>query len=361
MRSTRPRRRHPIAKPPCQPGKLLRIALAGLGLLLVAGCSGREQTDDLELLADALHTTVSIRIPRAAGDPEAVGAIRAAIAEIRRVEKLLNYYDPESKLSRLNRERELSREEMGEEMWALLHQCRGFFEATGGAFDVSVGPLIQLWRIGTDQARLPTSDEIENAKKRTGLGKVVWGKNRIRLPEGMELQLGGILKGYALDRAAAVLREQGIGAALLNAGGDVYALGERAPSQGWHVGIRHPRHPDQYFGRLEVSNAAVATSGDYFQYFEIEEKRYHHILDPRTGFPSEACVSATIIADHALQADAWATAAVVLGQTMSALAAELNTADSSTPIEYLLVLPDGAVDYSKGLPLSGPVPRTLKW
>jgi len=330
--------------------------LAAIAFFL--SCSAREP-QDVELVADALHVTVTIRIPGGAGDPKAVEAVRAAMDEVRWTEGLLNYYDPDSNLSRLNRERTLSRQEMGEDLWGLLHRCRELWKATDGAFDVSVGPLIQAWKVGTNEARVPSATEIVAATASIGLDRVIWEEDEIRLPDGMELHLGGVLKGYALDRAASVLAARGVRAALINAGGDIFALGERSPGRKWRVGIRHPRSTEGYFGRIEIADGGAATSGDYMQFFEVGGRRYHHILDPRSGFPSEACVSATVVAREAVAADAWATAAVVLGKEMDTRSRSLAAA--GVRIEYLLVLPAGDVIHSAGFPLAERIPTFLTW
>jgi thiamine biosynthesis lipoprotein len=248
---------------------------------------------------------------------------------------------------------------MGEEVWFLLHRCRDLWKETDGAFDVSVGPLIDLWKIGTEEERVPSQEEIDEALNRIGLDRVIWEGDCVRLPEGMEIHLGGVLKGYALERSAAVLRDLGVAGALINAGGDIYALGNRSGGGKWRVGVQHPRIWGAYFGKLEISDAAAATSGDYFQFFEIGGRRYHHILDPRTGYPAEGCLSATIIAPDPVRADAWATAAVVLGRTLPGMLEGGKNGEKS--LQFVLVLEDGTIRTSADIPAATPLPEKLDW
>jgi thiamine biosynthesis lipoprotein len=131
--------------------------------------------------------------------------------------------------------------------------------------------------------------------------------------KGMKLDIGGIAKGYAVDLAAQKLQESGIQSAIVEAGGDLIAFGSAGKGKPWKIGIRHPRRPDALFGVIEIGEGAVATSGDYQQYFEIDGKRYHHIIDPENGYPASKCISATILAENCLEADAVVTAIFVMG------------------------------------------------
>ncbi len=191
--------------------------------------------------------------------------------------------------------------------------------ASGGAFDPTVGPVVKLWGIGTDDARVPSSEAIEKA-----LALVDY--DRVRLDDatgmvyledaGMRLDLGAIAKGYAADEVARVLREKGISRAIVDLGGNILCVGEKSPGTPWTVGIRNPETSrGEPVIVVQASDSSVVTSGVYERFFEENGKRYHHIIDPKTGWPSDGeLLSVTIIARESMTADALSTATFVLGR-----------------------------------------------
>jgi thiamine biosynthesis lipoprotein len=241
--------------------------------------------------------------------------LRQCFKEMERIQKLMDVHQPESQLSQLNR--------WAGDFWVaphrdILYVIQRSLETsrlTEGAFDVTMGPLIALWREARKAGVPPSQDSVRHALGHVGYSflEVDTRGGRIRFRrKGMSLDLGGIAKGFALDRAAAALREEGIEQALLNAGGDVVALGGKG-DRPWTIGIRDPRDPKGLMGTLKVRGMAVMTSGDYERFFLHQGRRYHHILDPRTGYPARGCISVTVVGPDATRADALATAAFVLG------------------------------------------------
>ena len=176
-----------------------------------------------------------------------------------------------------------------------------------------------------------------------GVLKIDLIETTIDLPEGIKIGLGGIAKGYGVDRAMAVLMDWGIKHTVVNAGGDMKILGLNF-GKSWEVAIKHPRQQQRAMATIKVSNTCVVTSGDYERFFEVDGKRYHHIIDPRTGYPSQGCLSATIIAPDAEFADALATALCVLGPEEG-----LEIVESLDRVEAILVDMDGTVVPSTGL------------
>jgi len=185
---------------------------------------------------------------------------------------------------------------------------------TNGAFDITVKPLMDLWQAAQEQNRLP--DETMIRKKIAAVGPM-----KIRLLDGQRVQLahpesqidlGGIAKGYAIDQAAAVLREAGWPDFYIDAGGDIYVAGHNCRGRSWRIGVRHPRKPDRIIDTLVLSDSAVTTSGDYERFFSIGQHRWSHIIYPLTGYPARDIVSATVIAPDATTADALSTALCVL-------------------------------------------------
>ena len=182
---------------------------------------------------------------------------------------------------------------------------------------MTIGPLTALWRFNSDApATVPEAATLDSVRSLVGFRNLVLNQRDTTVffaRPGMRIDLGGIAKGYAIDRAVAVLREQGVYDFLLNAGGDLYASGERQPGHPWRVGVKHPRASDALLARLTVHDMAVATSGDYERFGEVEGRRYHHILDPRTGYPAHQSRSVTVVASSAEEADALATYLFILG------------------------------------------------
>jgi thiamine biosynthesis lipoprotein len=221
---------------------------------------------------------------------------------------------PDSPIGELNRRGSL---QASPRVTALLRQALEVAALSGGAFDPTVLPLTELWSFDTG-GRLPEPQEIEDALKRvdyTCLG--IDPSGRMTLPEGFGLDLGGIAKGAVVDRLGEVLDARVGPNYLIDAGGDILLAGLKEGSRPWVIAIRHPRKPRSLAGKLSLGvkdgKVAVVSSGDYERYFERDGRRYHHILDPHTGYPADGPASVTVIAPTCAMADALATAAFVLG------------------------------------------------
>lgn len=187
-------------------------------------------------------------------------------------------------------------------------------EKTRGAFEPSIYPVLTAWGFTTEENRIPDNDEIEELLQNTGYSKIIMNGNEIRLPDGMELDLGAVGKGYAGDEAAAILEQNGVTSALLNLGGNVQAVGSRPDGSDWRLGIRNPSGEGNV-GVLSVSDCAVVTSGNYERYFVGEDgNTYGHIIDPSTGYPvNNGLMSVTVITKEGKTGDALSTALYVMG------------------------------------------------
>ncbi len=287
----------------------LLVGVAALVMSVMWGCSGKYEVERESRLA--LGTIVEITV--AAGGGEQVRqAVEKAFAEFERIDGMLSTYREQSEISRLNRTGELA---MGAEAFDLVRQALQISALSGGAFDITVGPLVDLW--GFDEGgAVPREQDLGNALRLVGYEKVtldpVSRTVRLALP-GMKIDLGAIGKGHAVDRAAEILKEAGIENAIIDAGGDIRLLGHRPGKDFWRIGIRHPRDPGRLLVSLDLADRAVVTSGDYERFFIEGNTRYHHLLDPATGLPAGGCQSVTVIADGTTEADAYATAAFVMG------------------------------------------------
>jgi FAD:protein FMN transferase len=246
-------------------------------------------------------------------------AMDAAVAELRRVEAAMTRFRADSEVGRVNLGAGGEGVTVSAETARVVTEALRWAEATEGAFDPSIGRAVALWDVG-HRSVPPDPGEVEALAERGFFRHVDVGRRgegwAVRLEDrDAALDLGGIAKGYGVDRAAATLREWGVTRGLVNVGGDLYALGTAPEGGPWRVGIRHPDHPDRIKGTLQVEDAAVATSGDYHEYFDHEGVRYHHLLDPTTAAPvRNGSRSITVIARDCLTADAAATAIFGLGR-----------------------------------------------
>jgi len=234
------------------------------------------------------------------------------------LDRRFTLYDPSSELWALNRQAGGPPVSVSEPLWDVLERAVAYSQETGGAFDVTVGPLVQLWGFLEGPRHVPSDGDIARARARIGYRKIELDPShrtvRLTVP-GMVLDLGGIAKGYALDRAIELLRRAGLRHGLLNFGGEIYAMGASdATDRPWTVAIRHPRRPDRAWQELQVRDMAVSTSGDYERFFVARGRRYSHILSPWTGRPVETdVVSVTVVTPSATEADALSTAFFVMG------------------------------------------------
>lgn len=272
------------------------------------------------LTRPAMGTVAEIYL-YAANDQRASELFGEVFAEIERVESALSTYRPTSEVSRINREAGNGPVTTDPEVFALLRNALLYSEQTDGAFDVTVGALVKAWGFFRESERLPAQSELAQALARTGWEKVAMDEERrtVRFlhPE-LKLDLGGIGKGWALDRAAAVLRRYGVEAALLGLGQSSYvALGAPPGTSGWPITVPHPTAPGETLSKVPLMNRSLSTSGSTSQYFELNGRRYSHLLDPRTGQPAEGMVQVTVLAATATESDALATALFVSGGTQA--------------------------------------------
>jgi thiamine biosynthesis lipoprotein len=256
-------------------------------------------------------------------DQAGVSAARQALDEVDRLEDQLTIFRESSEVSFINREAVASSAPVERSLFSLLLLCQELCRETGGAFDITSGPLSRCWGLLRRQGRIPEPDEIEEARALVGGDKLFFDceSRAIRFARpGVEINLGSIGKGYALDRIAAMIRKR-VRAALLSAGSSsIRAIG--GGDNGWTVGVRHPVDKERRLAVARLRDAALSTSGAEEQFFEYGGKRYGHIIDPRTGWPADRVASVTVIASSptvgAAVSDALATAFYVGGPELAA-------------------------------------------
>ncbi|HUV36434.1 MAG TPA: FAD:protein FMN transferase [Patescibacteria group bacterium] len=285
--------------------------LLALPLALLYGCESQAPyTADTFVMGTQAWVTLY-----GYGEKEAEPIAAEALRELHRIEAVMSTWRPASEISRLNGAADGTMRTVSRELFTVVDSAFYYAAVTGGAFDITARPLVRLWGFQGGEPRLPSEDEIAGALERVGYGRVALDASMpgIALPAGMELDLAGIAKGYAVDRCVALLAERGVTSALVNLGGNIYALGAPPGKRGWTIGIRDPHGGLSTVGALTLKDAAVATSGNYENFVEIEGARYGHIIDPHTGRTVDHVLSVTVVAPTALASDALSTGLFVLG------------------------------------------------
>jgi thiamine biosynthesis lipoprotein len=244
-------------------------------------------------------------------------AARQALRQVVELDNQLTRWNSGSDICWINEHAAKESVRVEPELFELLLRSREIWRETNGAFDITVAPLVKAWGFYKKEARLPSKKEIKSAREIVGMSHVLLDEEKSRVSfdrPGIEIDLGGIGKGYAVDRAVEFLRMYRVEAALVNSGAStLYAIGSPPGQEGWHIGIRDPQDENRAIATVALKDGSLSTSGAPEKAFEIEGKKYSHILDPRTGFPAKGMVSATAIAQSATDTDALATAFYILG------------------------------------------------
>jgi thiamine biosynthesis lipoprotein len=317
--------------------------LAALGGCLLGLLASEARAEWFQREEPIMGTKVAVELwadSAAAAD----GALTAAMAEMHRIDALMSHYKPDSQLSAINAGAANAPVQVDPELFDLLQKALDFSRLTEGAFDItyaSVGYLYDYRRhIHPDAAAIATA--LPGINWRHLELDPVRHTVHFQRP-GMRIDLGGLAKGYAVDRVVALLQARGITHAYVQAGGDSYVLGDHR-GRPWMVGIRHPDDKDRVVLKMPLADVAMSTSGDYERYFDENGIRYHHIIDPKTGRSASKVRSATIIGPNATMTDGLSKTAFVLGPVKA-----LEILERIPGIDAVLVAPDGKVYYSKGL------------
>jgi len=288
--------------------------LVVLPAFLTAGCERQSGPAEVTRAREIMGTFARLTAI-AADEPTARAAVQAGYARLEDVNRLMSDYRPDSEIGRLNDLPTGEGLHVSSETSHCLEQAVEVSQASGGAFDVTCRPLVTLWRQAAQQNQLPSEQTVAETLQVVGAERIeLDAEKRVvsRPLDGLQVDLGGIAKGYALDLAAEAMLKAGATGMLVEVGGDVVAIGTNRRGQPWRIGVKHPFRQG-LIAVLTLSDRAVATSGVQQRFYEIDGKRYSHIIDPRTGWPAEQAPSVTVIAADGLRADAWATAFSVLG------------------------------------------------
>lgn len=310
-------------------------------LFLIGGCQ-KTTIDTYNQDFFAMDTYITVQI--------VTDDIKLAEAGFRAVEKaflsidhLTNRFQSDSEVTAVNEQAGIGPVQVSKDVFALVETSLEWSDKTEGVFNILVGSVMDLWGFGTENSRIPAEAELAAALDLMDLRAIILDdeKSTIYLPEkGMVLDLGGVAKGYATDKAVEVLNELGIKNALINAGGNVYALGKKADGTAWKVGVQAPRDRQGIAAVLVVSDTAVVTSGDYERYFEADGIRYHHIIDPVNGHPARASAGTTIIMESATAADILSTVVFIKGPVEG-----IRLAEEITQIDAAMVITADGGEY----------------
>ena len=314
-----------------------KILLICLVLLL---CSCSVSLFKIEDTKELMGTFVTITIYDL-DNGRANSAMGKAFEEIERIDKLMSTYDNSSEVFMLNKKGFL--QDASDELVYVIEKSLYYGNLSGGAFDITVKPILELYtKSFSELKRPPTGSEINATLGLIDYDNVIIREKTIAFKDGkMGITLGGIAKGYAIDRAIEVLMQEGIEHALVNAGGDMRAIGSKG-NEDWKIALQNPRDENEHITIIPLAGKSVTTSGDYERYFD-EGKKFHHIVNPLTGYSATELISVTIIADEAIDADAIATSVFVLGADEG-----LELVESLDNVEGLLITSEREIMKSSG-------------
>ncbi len=318
-------------------------------IFFISGC-GKKEYSKVEFLMD---TVVEIKVYHKR-KAEAEKAINSSMEEMKRVEQKMSCFFPGSEVSRINKDAFLEEKKgsllvegwipVSDELFSLLGESVLLSKLTKGCFDITIYPLWKIWKFEGENIEVPSKGKIERALELVAYKNMILQNGKISFAKKeMGIDLGGIAKGYAVDAAIKVLKDKNINSAIVNAGGDMYVLG-RKQGKPWRIGIRHPRREGEILGTIEVEDKAIVTSGDYERFFFSGGKKYHHIINPKTGYPADECQSVTIVAKEATFADGLATGIFVLGPKEG-----MALIENLEGVEGVIVNKEGDVSVSSGL------------
>ncbi len=298
--------------------------LVGQAFACLAGSPQGGSLQRLEATVDAMGTTYTIVAYGSDGN-RLRAAVEDASEEVRRLDRLLSNYLPASEWSQVNSLAAKQAVRVSPELFQLLAACVEYSRQSEGAFDITVGPLMKVWGFYKGTGHLPHRAEVRGALGHIGYQNIVLDPkdNTVRFArDGVEIDPGGIGKGFAVDKMVAILKDDGITSALVSAGGSsIYGIGTPPNEQrGWHVTIRHPKDASKSVAEVWLHDNSLSTSGNYEKFFFAEGRMYSHIMDPRTGYPAEGMLSASVVAPKTLDSEAWTKPYYIRGRKLAAAA-----------------------------------------
>ena len=277
---------------------------------------------------------------------KAQDAVDAAEAEIERLDTLLSTGNADSEIVKLNEQKSAT---LSEDGGYLVKRALELNKETDGAFDIAIYPVMEAWGFPIQDFRVPSADELTGLLKHVDAAKISYDKDTREISfedDQMKIDLGGIAKGYTSSRIMDIFKENGITSGLVNLGGNVQALGTKTDGSNWRVAVQSPDDTEDYLGVLSIQDKAVITSGGYERYFEQDGVTYHHIIDPKTGYPAEnGLVSVTIVSSDGTLADGLSTSLFIMGEEKAAEFWKVH----SNEFEAIFATDDGTIYVTEGL------------
>lgn len=272
----------------------------------------------------------------------AANALTLAQNEIKRLDTLLSRSDENGEIYPLNLS---GSKNVSKETSDLIKSSLDICRDTNGAFDITIAPIMDAWGFFGHKYRVPSKNEIDEQLLRVGYDNVDVTENTITLRNGAMLDLGGVAKGYAIDCVTEILNDNKIESALVSFGSAISAIGTKPDGSKWNIGIMHPQNRDNYIAKIQLENQSVSTSGSYEQFFEENGKKYHHIINPSTGYPTDnSLTSVTVMCDSATRADALSTALFVMGYDVS-----VEYWQEKQDFEMVLITDDNTIYYTENM------------
>ena len=273
--------------------------------------------------------------------------IDVAVNEISRVEKLISSWNVNSQTTLINNNAGVKPVTVDKELFNLIERAIKISKLTDGAFDISYASMDRIWKFDGTMKVFPSEEKIKTSVLRVGFKNIILNKEKstvfLKL-KGMKIGFGGIGKGYAADKAKRLLVKKGVKGGIINASGDMNTFGKQSNGKPWQVGITNPLNKNKVFALLPIDNSAVVTSGNYEKFVIFKNKRYTHIIDPRTGYPSNGIVSVSVFAPSAELADALATSIFVMGKEVG-----VNLINQLKGIDCIIVEDTGEISSSKNI------------
>lgn len=302
--------------------------------------SEREESSESEIFA--LDTAITLKVYGKRRD-EVLKKLENRILEL---DELLSTGKETSEVSRLN---DTGKAVLSETSISLVKKSLELNKQTGGLFDITIYPLMELWGFPSKNYKVPSDKEIKENLKNVGSDKIIFDENTGKISfknKGMKIDFGGIGKGYITDELVKILTDEGVESAIINLGGNVFGLNKKPDGSLWNVAIRDPDEPENYMAAIRIGNSAVITSGGYERYFEENGKIYHHILNPKTGKPSDSNLkSVSIVSKNATLADALSTSLFIMGEKKAIEYWRKNGAD----FDIILMTVDNRLLVSEGI------------
>jgi thiamine biosynthesis lipoprotein len=319
------------------------VWLSLIPLFLFPGACQRQETPPLSRTTFMLDTVITLTVY----DWRDETTLDRAFAEIHRLELLLSAQEADSDLARLQEAAGRAWVEIAPETSEILTLSREVWERSEGRFDVTCGPLLDLWHIRDGAGHVPSEAEFAQCLPLVGMDKLLWAENRAFLTDGgMRLDFGGIAKGYIADRVKELLIQEGVTSAVIDLGRNILLIGGKPGGADFQIGVQSPGEEGGVYGVLRVREKSIVTAGVYERYFIQDGRRYHHILDPFTGYPADTgLLSVTIVSDNSARGDALSTACLLLGAEKGQ-----KLVEQTPDVEALFLFADGTAWQSAAFP-----------